>query len=785
MAFFLTINPGIALLIFVHFVGAVAAGGGGDPCAFYNNKTMTFNGHQQQRQTTTGTTTIRLADGRCCYRTPTKYVCWQPSTGGGFTNNASSSVHNLPSSAARPAPVGSRRPVPSSDYYNGGAVCASVPAHVRRGCKMVAQIWAEGRKAEAEGNIVAPEDLPPPSSGIGLPCHRAATHAEQQAQPPPKVVAERYACLNMTCLCPFFGGVALAADHCTLNGAAASSSATASRPRRQSGTPNLSLGRAVRMEYRMLSDNQRARFHAALQQLKRGFGSYEYDRITFLHSSISMMPSAHGGPTFLLWHREYVKRLEIALRAVDPSVAVPYWDSALDGRLPNPADSIMWSNLFMGTPSGSGTIADGPLASWVTPSGGPIRRQLGGAGALFTEQQIAALIRTPQISQILAFTSQRGAGCTAPAPNPSNVLEFSHNNVHMWVGGDMGPLTTSPQDPVFFMHHSFVDYIFEQWRQLNQNRQQRETQYPDDAQIVACSGSANYRLGATMLPFQDPVMLNGAALSNSYTDNLYTYAPRPTCRAAGGCGSAYLFCDVISGGGPLCCAKIRPGGDCSRFASNAEQPCFSSTCVNGRCQAGGVAQPRFGRSIATAPLYRTKPIGNSYAHGGYVHVPNISYTTPLPPTPATTSSAIAWGASTTPSLTPEPPKERTCFDNHECCAQWAAKNACRTAPRYMNTWCPGSCRFDGCRLHPEMPQPQQQQHPTASTNCKDRHSQCERWAHFHETRANTAQRGECERNAHWMLQNCAKACGHCNVAIGTSPNCSNKMPKDYVLPMPD
>uniref|UniRef100_A0A183CT68 ShKT domain-containing protein n=1 Tax=Globodera pallida TaxID=36090 RepID=A0A183CT68_GLOPA len=113
-----------------------------------------------------------------------------------------------------------------------------------------------------------------------------------------------------------------------------------------------------------------------------------------------------------------------------------------------------------------------------------------------------------------------------------------------------------------------------------------------------------------------------------------------------------------------------------------------------------------------------------------------------------------------------------CFDNHECCAQWTSKNACRTAPRYMNTWCPGSCRFDGCRLHPELPQPQQQQHPTALTNCKDRHSQCERWAHFHETRTNTAQLGECERNAHWMLQNCAKACGHCKVAIGTSPKCS-------------
>nr|AVA09640.1 putative effector protein [Heterodera avenae] len=219
---------------------------------------------------------VRLADVRCCYKTPNRYVC------------------------------------------------ASVLEHVRHGCKKVAQIWAEGQKDEADGRIVSPGDLPPSFSAIGLPCFRDATRVEQEAQPPPIVVAERYACLNIKCLCTFFGGVSSACYN-------DSSTATEAVPRalRQSGTPNLSLGRAVRMEYRMLSENQRARFHTVLQQLKRGIGSNEYDRLY----NLAMMPSVHG----FIFCCGTVKRCEIALCAVDPSVAVPYGDSSKDGRLTNPA----------------------------------------------------------------------------------------------------------------------------------------------------------------------------------------------------------------------------------------------------------------------------------------------------------------------------------------------------------------------------------------------------------------------------------------------------------------
>lgn len=53
-----------------------------------------------------------------------------------------------------------------------------------------------------------------------------------------------------------------------------------------------------------------------------------------------------------------------------------------------------------------------------------------------------------------------------------------HGLSHVWVGGFMFVIRVSPNDPTFYMHHSFVDYLWEQFRQNRQTRDQREREWP-------------------------------------------------------------------------------------------------------------------------------------------------------------------------------------------------------------------------------------------------------------------------------------------------------------------
>ncbi|KAL3077985.1 hypothetical protein niasHS_012927 [Heterodera schachtii] len=504
---------------------------------------------------------------------------------------------------------------------------------------------------------------------------------------------------------------------------------------------------------------------------------------------------------------------EIALRAIDPSVAVPYWDSTMDQRLDDPADSIMWTNLFLGSSDDDGYVVDGFLANWITSNGDRVQRNLGIDGELLAEDEIIHIITNRRYENVFGFPSRKAKNteCTLPMTKAQDLLEFNHNNVHTWIGGDMEKLPTSPQDPIFFMHHAFVDFIWEQWRQNWQSREERETQFPPEAQIVPCSGSRNYLLNATMLPFYDPVVLNRVGLSNDYTDFLYSFAPRPTCKSAGGCGSPYLFCDTTTNGTAFCCAKIKRGGNCAKFQKNSEEPCYDSFCINGKCQAANYGEKHFlnvvhssDQSLSDEPS--SSSIGTSTLPGfvadGTDH--HVNFTTPssspqfssvtsaqqtlLYDETSTVSNTV--GNNTVELLTitwptPSLPNERECFDNHECCAHWAANGSCRAAPRFMNTWCPASCRYDGCRPHTTEGQGIQ----------KDVLSQCKRWAHSHEKKGHgegwhafkpgcvltkPTTRSECQRNRHWMARNCPEACG-CEFVRELLDKCSKNMPEDYKL----
>ncbi|KAL6723648.1 hypothetical protein Aduo_018629 [Ancylostoma duodenale] len=190
----------------------------------------------------------------------------------------------------------------------------------------------------------------------------------------------------------------------------------------------------------------------------------------------------------------------------------------------------MFSPYLMGSVR-SGTVTDGIFGNFVASSGRTTRRSLdqwNGQVTLFSFSDIADIINNQGVNDLLGATAG-GNGC--PRVLDTNI-ELVHGDVHVWVGADMQQITTSTNDPIFSLHHSFIDSIWEQWRQLRQTRSQRESQW--NTGPSSCYSSA-HQFNAAMVPFTG--LTNRVGLSNAYTDYLYTYAPYPSC--SNGCNSAY------------------------------------------------------------------------------------------------------------------------------------------------------------------------------------------------------------------------------------------------------
>ncbi|KAK6024595.1 hypothetical protein OSTOST_09595, partial [Ostertagia ostertagi] len=120
--------------------------------------------------------------------------------------------------------------------------------------------------------------------------------------------------------------------------------------------------------------------------------------------------------------------VEIALRRVDPSLALPYWDSTLDETLPNPAQSCIWGNELMGTQGSDGSVRTGAFRNWLTGSR-VFTRSIGTTGNLLRDADIQIILNSPDFRQLLAFTAPQ-TGC--PNPAPWTVLEYVHGGPHVF-----------------------------------------------------------------------------------------------------------------------------------------------------------------------------------------------------------------------------------------------------------------------------------------------------------------------------------------------------------------
>ncbi|MCM5663427.1 tyrosinase family protein [Galbibacter mesophilus] len=142
------------------------------------------------------------------------------------------------------------------------------------------------------------------------------------------------------------------------------------------------------------------------------------------------LPNEQDKEIFLVWHRMLMFETEQAMQAINPKLSIPYWDSSADRLETSP----LWEEDFMGS------FED----NW------SLNRNFGHDGLLPSPQSITNML---QMSDFFEF---------------SNFFErqLPHSGAHRWVSGAM-VTSASPRDPVFYLHHTFVDKLWHDWEETH------------------------------------------------------------------------------------------------------------------------------------------------------------------------------------------------------------------------------------------------------------------------------------------------------------------------------
>lgn len=278
---------------------------------------------------------------------------------------------------------------------------------------------------------------------------------------------------------------------------------------------------------------------------------------------------AHGGPAFLPWHRKFIREFEKKLQEKVPGVTLPYWDWTEDraqaddvrgptelpvfnGTASDPTDGLLGGD---GTLSGDSDVPDanesvGPVEGGLDSAnrydwtldydmtrGQPLIEEFDSSTERHLQRDLDPVTQLPDSATVeaaLSIDNFYEEGFDRTTQSFRNVLEgwrpppadefpagasqpsqppYLHNRGHVWVGGDMEPIT-SPNDPIFFLHHCFVDKLWADW----------QARHPNAEQFPPNSSNAldGHRLGTDMPPWNiDP----GAVID--YRSMGYVYDESP------------------------------------------------------------------------------------------------------------------------------------------------------------------------------------------------------------------------------------------------------------------
>jgi tyrosinase len=97
-------------------------------------------------------------------------------------------------------------------------------------------------------------------------------------------------------------------------------------------------------------------------------------------------------------------------------------------------------------------------------------------------------------------------------------LPAMHNRVHAWVGGSMNNVGSSPNDPVFWLHHANVDRLWAIWQRMHSG-QPPYLPAPNTPNLPSRVPTLNQPMQFTETPFSNPWPAP-AATPGQVVDNL-------------------------------------------------------------------------------------------------------------------------------------------------------------------------------------------------------------------------------------------------------------------------
>ncbi|KAF1358135.1 Di-copper centre-containing protein [Lizonia empirigonia] len=221
----------------------------------------------------------------------------------------------------------------------------------------------------------------------------------------------------------------------------------------------------IRREWDSYSKSDRQAYVDAIKclQARPASGQFSksasrYEDLVALHQTLT--PNVHGNAKFLLWHRYYLWTFEQMLRS-DCSFnrELPWFDETkYAGRY---AQSSIFSSQWFGSVNISGNCVTNGQFAGLTINIGP--------GSSNTQHCLA---RNGDDSKTTNTGSAMVDACNSRSAY-ADMASCAEGGAHAWghngIGSVMQDTYASPADPVFFLHHAFIDRNFRIWQNAGGN----------------------------------------------------------------------------------------------------------------------------------------------------------------------------------------------------------------------------------------------------------------------------------------------------------------------------